>query len=60
MNIYNNEESLNRKQEEINHLLDLIDPYRCNKITLSDIILLFSKSNINMLDSQIFKSSTKK
>jgi len=38
----------------------LIDPYRSNKITLSDIILLFSKSNINMLDSQIFKSSSKK
>ena len=38
----------------------MIDPYRSNKITLSDIILLFSKSNINMLDSQIFKSSSKK
>lgn len=61
MNIHNNgQDNYSKNMEEINKLLDIIDPYQSNKITLSDIILLFSKHNLNMLEGNILKSSNKK
>ena len=61
MNVHNNEkDNYSKNQEEINQLLDIIDPYQSNRITLSDIILLFSKHNLNMLEGNILKSSNKK
>ena len=41
--------------KEIDNFLDILDPYQCEKITLSDIVQLFSSYKVDIMD---FKKQT--
>lgn len=63
MNVKNNGKSddLEMKQkfeQEVNGFLDLVDPYQCDKITLSDVIKLFSSQQLETADRKSSKEST--
>lgn len=36
--------------DEINNFLDILDPFQCDKIILSDIVQLFSSYKVDIMD----------
>lgn len=46
------QEAKRKFDKEIDYFLDILDPFQCNKIILSDIIKLFMGHKVEILDFQ--------
>lgn len=38
--------------EEVNNFLDMLDPFQCDKIILSDVVQLFSSYKVDILEGK--------